>query len=331
MIPNSEAEQSRTSPTLIKKDTPADIIQRGFDERLRLEEVIRRVEAAGFGGKDHKLNGTELGIVAAAFAECRGEAISVVQEHNAQIVDLFKHVTHVQGQVTVGTAAAIGHGLNLVAASAARFLQRPLVPTAEADRPAVPAAGGDSSVGGAWERLNKRGYFVLGTLIVAAVVAVWVTKETASWKSAAEAARTERDSHQKRADELDTRVEVLERHSAGADRLVVELQSQLEVSQANAETWRSRYDELSGKQVIAQDAAEWKSKYEVQNADLAALKEELGTARGKLSGAEGNAETYRKLYEKTLAEKKDSDRRAKTLQEEKDRLVVENAKLKARK
>lgn len=312
------------------KPTPAEIIRRAFEERLSLEEVIKKVEGSGFGGKDGRLNTTERGIVAATFAECRGESLAIVQDQNDKIMALFEHVAEVQGRVAVGTAAAVGAGVGRLASSMGRFFGAKMVPTKGADEPTAGSGGPPTSAAGRWARFNKRGWFAFATLLITALVSVGVTAATQSWQRAAEAARTERDALNESLTRITGERDALKVAKAEMDGEFKNLKEQLDVAAANASTYRDRYNELAGRASVAPDVKELQTKLDSATARLVTLSGELGQVQGQVQSSKEKADGYKKLYDQMVLERDAAKREVRTIQAEKDKLQDELVRLRQR-
>jgi len=109
-----------------------------------------------------------------------------------------------------------------------------------------------------------------------------------------------------------------------------QLESDLTYANAEATTLRGQLTELSGKQAVAADAAEWKSKWETASSELAKAQTEAANLKGKAEGSKTNAATFESLWNDAKKEAKAAGDRAKSLQDKIDELRDEIARLKAR-
>ena len=319
----------RTGKPFLVPDFASEF-EKSYEEKHLVEIVFEKVKATGFDGKNGDLSPSVKGAVACAVAICQQEAARVAREESDKVLRLLERQADRQTQM-------LGIGLLAKACHAVEgFARREFIPIKDAKNISVPAqpekrdSDGSNSFGEMWSRINKRGYFVLLTLLIGAIVAVWVTSETASWKSATEAARKERDATADTNTRLEGELNLLREEKARLEGETKNLNERLDVALANASTYRDRYNELAGRAAVTPDLKEVQAKLDTVTAQLASKSEELGRVQGQVQANKDGAEAYKRLYDRMVKERDDAKKEVRAIQSEKDRLQDELARLRAK-
>jgi hypothetical protein len=312
----------------------AELIERATAEKLGPEMVLGRLETAGFGGKDGKLNNTERSIAFFVLAVCQEEAARVAREQADWMRGSVERESERHSKTVVAVAGAVGFGFGKAFGSARNFFKEQLIPAQKHGQATVQTDGLDGSEMKdgplTWENFNKRGYFVLLTLVVGAIIAIWVTKETSSWKSATEAARKERDAQAEIITRQNTELDKLRPEKASLEAELKSVKQKLDVEAANAATYRDRYHDLTAQKAVSPDMKELQTKLENANTRTAKSREELAGVKGEIQSSKDSAETYKGLYEKMRGERDTANERVRAIQSEKDDLQDQIANLKAK-